>query len=226
MVVLALVIIAAIPEYVLRFTSDNTGRADLWLAGVRMMADYPGDTAGRIMDPRVSHFKPGTTVREVLAREEAANGEGSPLARAALRGHHYRNARLVGDVEELRGSRVVERDVHAEGLLRSFFDVMENGLEVIRPHRPGRQHPHAAGVRHRDDQRGVGRRPAHRRLEDRVLDAEQLGDPGLHFASSRISSRAWPASLARARSRIWRSLFDRQPLKAASRSAAAPISPS
>ncbi|MEX2571473.1 MAG: magnesium transporter [Gemmatimonadota bacterium] len=38
---------------------------------LRMMADYPDETAGRIMDPRVDHFKPGTTVEEALARLRA-----------------------------------------------------------------------------------------------------------------------------------------------------------
>ena len=28
---------------------------------LRMMAEYPAETAGRIMDPRTPHFKPGTS---------------------------------------------------------------------------------------------------------------------------------------------------------------------
>lgn len=39
--VLALVIAIFIPEYLLRFTEDSTGRLNLWTAGLRMMADYP-----------------------------------------------------------------------------------------------------------------------------------------------------------------------------------------
>ncbi|HUP65594.1 MAG TPA: magnesium transporter [Thermoanaerobaculia bacterium] len=35
---------------------------------VRAMAEYPPDTAGRLMDPRVMAFRQGTTVHEALAR--------------------------------------------------------------------------------------------------------------------------------------------------------------
>jgi magnesium transporter len=38
---------------------------------LRMMADYPAETAGRMMDPRADHFKPGTTVRDALTRLRA-----------------------------------------------------------------------------------------------------------------------------------------------------------
>lgn len=48
---------------------DLLGLLDPGLAReLRMMADYPAETAGRIMDPRADHFKAGTTVREALAR--------------------------------------------------------------------------------------------------------------------------------------------------------------
>lgn len=38
---------------------------------LRMMAEYPPDTAGTLMDPRAVAFKPGTTVRQALARLRA-----------------------------------------------------------------------------------------------------------------------------------------------------------
>ncbi|HWL39810.1 MAG TPA: magnesium transporter [Gemmatimonadaceae bacterium] len=39
---------------------------------LRMMADYPPETAGRLMDPRAMAFNPGTTVQQALARLHAA----------------------------------------------------------------------------------------------------------------------------------------------------------
>ena len=39
---------------------------------LRMMTEYPPETAGRLMDPRVVAFKPGTTVQQALARLRAA----------------------------------------------------------------------------------------------------------------------------------------------------------
>lgn len=39
---------------------------------LRMMAEYPPDTAGRLMDPRAVGFAPGTTVQQALARVRAA----------------------------------------------------------------------------------------------------------------------------------------------------------
>ncbi|MEX2581819.1 MAG: magnesium transporter, partial [Gemmatimonadota bacterium] len=38
---------------------------------LRMMAAYPAETAGRIMDPRADHFRPGTSVQEALAHLRA-----------------------------------------------------------------------------------------------------------------------------------------------------------
>ncbi|HEX6060251.1 MAG TPA: magnesium transporter [Gemmatimonadaceae bacterium] len=38
---------------------------------LRMMADYPPETAGRLMDPRATGFRPGATVRQALARVRA-----------------------------------------------------------------------------------------------------------------------------------------------------------
>ena len=37
-----------------------------------MMAEYPQESAGRLMDPRVMGFKPGTTVQQALARLRSA----------------------------------------------------------------------------------------------------------------------------------------------------------
>ena len=42
---------------------------------LRIMADYPVETAGRLMDPRVLAFKPGTTVRQALARLRAVHAK-------------------------------------------------------------------------------------------------------------------------------------------------------
>lgn len=39
---------------------------------LRMMAEYPPETAGRLMDPRAMAFKPGTTVQQALVRLRAA----------------------------------------------------------------------------------------------------------------------------------------------------------
>ncbi|MEX2177365.1 MAG: magnesium transporter [Gemmatimonadaceae bacterium] len=39
---------------------------------LRMMAEYPPETAGRIMDPRAVGFRPGTTVQHVLSRLRTA----------------------------------------------------------------------------------------------------------------------------------------------------------
>jgi magnesium transporter len=39
---------------------------------LRMMAEYPPETAGRLMDPRAVGFRPGTTVQQALARLRAA----------------------------------------------------------------------------------------------------------------------------------------------------------
>lgn len=39
---------------------------------LRMMADYPPETAGRLMDPRATGFRPGTTVQQALVRIRAA----------------------------------------------------------------------------------------------------------------------------------------------------------
>ncbi|MEX1187109.1 MAG: magnesium transporter [Gemmatimonadaceae bacterium] len=38
---------------------------------LRMMSEYPPETAGRLMDPRAVGFKPGTTVQQALARVRA-----------------------------------------------------------------------------------------------------------------------------------------------------------
>ncbi|HUP53390.1 MAG TPA: magnesium transporter [Longimicrobiales bacterium] len=38
---------------------------------LRMMADYPSETAGRLMDPRAMGFAPGTTVQQALERLRA-----------------------------------------------------------------------------------------------------------------------------------------------------------
>ncbi len=39
---------------------------------LKMMAEYPPETAGRLMDPRAKGFRPGTTVQQALTRLRAA----------------------------------------------------------------------------------------------------------------------------------------------------------
>lgn len=62
---------------------------------LRMMSEYPPETAGRLMDPRAVGFKPGTTVQQALARVRAArtqrvadvfvtDGEGSLIGTVPL----------------------------------------------------------------------------------------------------------------------------------------------
>ena len=41
-------------------------------AELRMMAEYPPETAGRLMDPRAAGFRPGTTVQQARTRLRAA----------------------------------------------------------------------------------------------------------------------------------------------------------
>ena len=41
---------------------------------LRRMAEYPPETAGRLMDPRASGFQPGATVHHALARVRTASG--------------------------------------------------------------------------------------------------------------------------------------------------------
>jgi magnesium transporter len=41
---------------------------------LRLMAEYPAETAGRLMDPRAIGFRPGTTVEQALARLRAVSG--------------------------------------------------------------------------------------------------------------------------------------------------------
>ena len=42
---------------------------------LKMMAEYPAETAGRLMDPRVVGFKTGTTVQQALARLRGARSQ-------------------------------------------------------------------------------------------------------------------------------------------------------
>src|SRR6185503_9664666 len=135
---------------------------------------------------------------------------------------------LVGDLEQLFCPCPVERNVHAVRFFRTRLDFAEGAAEILGPHRPGAEHAHAAGVRDGDHERRVRRGPAHRRLEDRVLDAEELGDARLHLCafSFWISSRAWPASLVSTRSNACLSSRVRQFRNASSLCAAARIKPS
>ncbi|MCC6771755.1 MAG: magnesium transporter [Gemmatimonadaceae bacterium] len=41
---------------------------------LRQMTEYPEDTAGRLMDPRATGFRPGTTVQQALSRLRAVRG--------------------------------------------------------------------------------------------------------------------------------------------------------
>jgi hypothetical protein len=107
-----------------------------------------------------------------------------------LRGHHDRDARFEGDLEKLGGAWIVQRNVHAVRLGGVRLDLAQGGAKVLRTHRPAREHAHAARVRNRDHQRGIRRRPAHRRLEDRMLDAQELGDPGFQVFSCWMKARA------------------------------------
>ncbi len=51
------------------------GALDTGLArDLRRMADYPPETAGRLMDPRATGFRPGATVQQALSRLRAARG--------------------------------------------------------------------------------------------------------------------------------------------------------
>ncbi len=58
---------------------------------LRSMAEYPAETAGQLMDPRVAGFRPGTTVRVVLARLRAA------------RSHRIADVYVVDDTRRLTG---------------------------------------------------------------------------------------------------------------------------
>src|SRR5205085_12601066 len=117
--------------------------------------------------------------------------------------------------------------VQAGRLRRAGAELAEDEAEVVDAQRPRREHAHAARVRDGNDQRRVRRRPAHRRLEDRVLDAEELGDARFHRIrfSIWISAPASVAILVSAASKSFASLDERQLRTTWSRSAAARISP-
>ena len=151
---------------------------------------------------------------------------GEMLAWPALRSDHHRDARLVCDAEHFRRLGIVERDVHAVRLLRPGLDFAEDAAEVVDAQRPRREHAHAAGVRHRGDERRVRRRPAHRRLENGVLNPQQSGNARFHFMAFSIwmSARASLAIFPKALSKTCASLFDRHRRNVSSRSSAARMS--
>ena len=67
-------------------------RLDTGLArDLRRMADYPPETAGRLMDPRAIGFRPGTTVRQALTRLRA------------VRQRHVSDVFLTDDERRLTG---------------------------------------------------------------------------------------------------------------------------
>jgi magnesium transporter len=52
---------------------------------LRRMAEYPPETAGRLMDPRATGFAPGTTVQQALERLRAVRNGASPTSSSPIR---------------------------------------------------------------------------------------------------------------------------------------------
>ena len=95
------------------------------------------------------------------------------LLRAALRGDQDRHALFDHDVEVGGGARIVERHVDGERPVGAVLHGPDRGAQRVRIHRAGGDHAERAGLRDRERQLGVGRRPAHAGLDDRIPDAEQ-----------------------------------------------------
>ena len=66
------------------------------------------------------------------------------------------------------------------GLSVAAADRGDLGHHLLVAHGRGAEAAEPAGLGHRGDQRGVGH-PAHAGQHDRVLDAEHVGEPGLHL---------------------------------------------
>ncbi len=81
---------------------------------LRMMAEYPAETAGRLMDPRVLAFKPGTTVQQALARLRAKHDH--------ARVSRISEVLLVDEERHLTGSVSIQRLALAEPT--AFLDTL------------------------------------------------------------------------------------------------------
>ena len=93
--------------------ADLIQRLDPALArDLRMMAEYPPETAGRLMDPRAVGFRPGTTVQQALERVRSARTQ-----RVADVFVSDEDGRLVGAVP-LQLLAVAGSDLMIESLMR------------------------------------------------------------------------------------------------------------
>src|SRR5262245_12870488 len=64
----------------------------------------------------------------------------------------------------------------------------------VRIHRAGGDHAERARLRHGERELGVGRRPAHASLDDRIADADELGDAGgkIHSSLAPVATTTGP----------------------------------
>ena len=85
------------------------------------------------------------------------------------------------------GQRRVHGDkVHPERPLRQRPGARDLGIEQRRRHRSARDHPEAAGVRHRRDEVAL-RHPRHRPRHDRDLAAEESGAARHQLSQARVA---------------------------------------
>ena len=97
------------------------------------------------------------------------------LGRVAGRGGDELDALLDDEVDDAGVAHERLRDVDAERLVGEVAHLADLVADLVELARGRLDDAHRAGVRDRRGELGA-RDPAHRRLDDRVRDAEQLGD--------------------------------------------------
>ena len=120
----------------------------------------------------------GTTWNTVMPGVVQRGGVARRISRRRGREPH---ALVVHEVDDVRVAHERLGDVHAERLVGEVAHLGDLLAHLIELARRRLDDPERAGVRHRRRQLRA-RDVAHRRLDDRVLDAQQLGDSVQHPA--------------------------------------------
>ena len=128
----------------------------------------------------------GTTWNTVMPASCSADGEAPRISRRRRREPH---ALVVHEVDDVRIAHERLRDVHAERLVGEVAHLGDLVAHLVEPSRRRLDDPERAGVRHRRRQLRAGD-VAHGRLDDGVLDAQQLGDSVQHPAHATEVARA------------------------------------
>jgi hypothetical protein len=97
------------------------------------------------------------------------------LLRIAGRGGDELHALIDDEIDDARIAHEGERDVHAEGLGRERAHLPDLALDRVELAGRSLDDAHATGVGDGACKLGA-RDPAHRRLDDRIIDTEHLGD--------------------------------------------------